>query len=196
MQRNFSRRASKASGGKGILDEINRHLLRDKAKLETLVTELKGTITKLRDELEESERIRDAQTEELKQFQTQEHEKTRGVARESHEAISSQFQEIFRQCADWTRDYFNIRIVDFDISKFPEFKRELEEVSWNNSDWGSKELLKASHLVQAVLGNMICGRIFSYPFSGTPPNFYRQFQHMYEMKSSSSSPIAHSNKRS
>ena len=138
--------------------------------------------------------------EELKQFQTQEYEKTKGVARESHEAISSQFREIFRQCSDWAKDYFNIKIVDFDISKFPGFRKELEEVSWGNSDWGSKKLFKASHLVQAVLGNMICRRIFSSPFSGTPPDFHQQFEDLYRMKyhsmSSSSSPIAHSNKRS
>ena len=180
------------------LDEDKERLLRDKAALETQATVLKDTITKLRDELEESERIRDTQTEELKQFQTQEYEKTRGVARESHEAISSQFQEIFRQCAGWARDYFNIKIVDFDISKFPGFGKELEEVSWDNSDWGSKKLFKASHLVQAVLGNMICDRIFFSPFYGTPIDFYRQFQDMYEMKchsmSSSSSPVAHTNK--
>ena len=182
------------------LDEANERLLRDKAALEIQATALKDKITKFRDELEESERIRNAQMEELKQFQTQEYEKTRGVARESHEVISSQFREIFRQCADWARDYFNIKIVDFDIRRFPEFKRELEEVSWDSSDWGSKELFKASHLVQAVLGNMICRQIFSSPFSGTPPNFHRQFQDMYKMKyssmSSSFSPIAHSNKRS
>ena len=179
-----------------------RHLLilRDKAKLETLVTALKGAITNLRDELEESERIQDAQMEELKRFQTQEYEKIRGTARELHEDISSQFREIFRQYSDWAKNYFNIKIVDFDISKFPGIGKELEEVSWDNSDWGSKKLFKASHLVQAVLGNMICDRIFSSPISGTPPNFYPQFQDMYKLKyhsmSSSSSPIAHSNKRS
>ena len=183
---------AKLAEEKRRLDEANRHLLHDKANLETLVTDLIETNAKLRDELEESERIRDAQMEELKRFQAQEYQKSRSAARESHEVISSQFQEIFRQCADWARDYFNIKIVDFDISKFPEFRKELEEVSWGNSDWGSKNLFKASHLVQAVLGNMKCREIFSSPFSGTPPDFRRQFQHMYETKyhsmSSSSSP--------
>jgi len=182
------------------LDEANERLLRDKADLETQATVLKNTITKIRDELEESERIRDAQTEELRKFQTQEYEKTKSAARESHEAISSQFREIFRQCSDWARDYFNIKIAEFDISKFPEFRKELEEVSWDNSDWGSKELFKASHLVQAVLGNMICRQIFLSPFSGTPPNFYRQFQDMYQIKChsipSSPSPVNHADKHS
>jgi len=182
----------------GELNEANEHLLRDKAALETQVIMLKDIIAKNSGKLEESERIRDEQTEELKKIQTREYETTRSAARESHEAISSQFREISRQCSDWAKDYFNIKIADFDLSKFPEFRKELEEVSWDNSDWGSKKLFKASHLVQAVLGNMICGRIFSSPFSGTPPEFYRQFQDMYEMKyycmSPSSSPMAHTDK--
>ncbi|PUU75809.1 hypothetical protein B9Z19DRAFT_1130733 [Tuber borchii] len=173
---------AKVAEEKRRLCEANRHLLRDKANHETLATELKGTIANLSHQLEESERIRDAQMGELKRFQTQEYERSRGIARESHEAISSQFQEIFRRCSDWARDYFNIKIVDFHISKFPEFKRELEEVSWDNSDWSSKELFKASHLVQAVLGNMICREIFSSPFWGTPLDFHRQFEDMYWMK--------------
>ena len=178
---------AKLSKEKAKLAEANEHLLRDKAALETQATVLKDTIAKISDKLEESERIRDTQTEELKQLQSQEYEKSRSAARESHEAISSQFREIFRQCADWARDNFNIKTVDFDISKFPEFKRELEEVSWDNSDWNSKKLFKVSHLVQAVLGNMICDRIFSSPFSGTPLDFYRQFQDMYDMKCNSMS---------
>ena len=59
----------------------------------------------------------------------------------------------------------------FDISKFPEFKRELEQVSWDNSDWGSKELFKVSHLVQAVLGNMIYDRIFFFTLLWNAPRF-------------------------
>jgi len=191
---------AKLSKEKAKLARANEDLLHKNTNLETQVPMLKDKITKLSDKLEESERIRDAQTEELKQLQSHEYEKTKSAARESHEAISSQFREIFRQCSDWAKDYFNIKIVDFDISKFPGFGKELEEVSWGNSDWDSKELFKASHLVQAVLGNMICGRIFSSPFSETPLDFSRQFQDMYDMKyhsmSSSSSPIAHSNKRS
>ncbi|KAG0633162.1 hypothetical protein HOY80DRAFT_913843 [Tuber brumale] len=173
---------AKIAKQKAKVDEVNERLQRDNEALETQAMVLKDTITKLRDELEESERIREAQTEELRQFQTQEYEKTKGVAREPHEAISSQFREVFRQCSDWARDYFKIKMADFDIRKFPEFKRELEEVSWGDSDWGSKELFKASHLVQAVLGNMICDQIFSSPFSGTPPDFYQHFQDMYEIK--------------
>ena len=42
---------------------------------------LKDTSTKLSSKLEESERIRDTQMEELKQLQSQEYEKTRSCAR-------------------------------------------------------------------------------------------------------------------
>jgi len=114
---------------KAKLAEANEHLLHDKVALEAQATVLQDRMTKLGGVLEESERIRDAQTEELKQFQTQEYEKTNRAQREQQEAISSQFREIFRQCSDWAKDYFNIKILDFDMSKFPEFRKELEVVS-------------------------------------------------------------------
>ncbi|PWW74263.1 hypothetical protein C7212DRAFT_365280 [Tuber magnatum] len=160
---------------KEALIEANERLQHENEALKTQVMVVEDTARELSGKL-------DAQTEELKKIQTQEYQKTRGVLRESHEAISSQFREIFRQCSDWAKDYFKIKMADFDIRKFPDFKKELEEVSWGSSDWGSKVHFKASHLVQAVLGNMICKRIFSSPFRGTPPEFYQQFQDMYEIK--------------
>ncbi|KAG0124761.1 hypothetical protein HOY82DRAFT_673416 [Tuber indicum] len=167
---------------KAKVDEANERLQRDNEALKTQATVLKDGIAQLKGVLEESERIREAQMEELRQLQAQDYERSKGATGELHEAISSQFRKIFAQCSRWARDYFNIKMVDFDISKFPEFKRELEEVSWSNSDWGSKVLFNASHLVQAVLGNMICDQIFSSPFSGTPQGFRQEFQDMYEIK--------------
>jgi len=98
-----------------------------------------------------------------------------GPRASSHEVISSQFREIFRQCSDWAKDYFNIKIVDFDISKFPGLKKELEVVSWDNSDWSSKKLFKASPLVQAVLGNMVYTRIFLLRSPERPRIFINSF---------------------
>ena len=53
---------------KAKLAEANEHLLHENANLGTQVSMLKDTIAKLGGKLEESERIRDTQTEELKQF--------------------------------------------------------------------------------------------------------------------------------
>ncbi|RPB00763.1 hypothetical protein L873DRAFT_1678963 [Choiromyces venosus 120613-1] len=157
-------------------------LLHEKTNLETQVTALRNTNQNLYDELCESERLRNAQTEELKQFQTQEYERTRSVVRESHEAISSQFQEMSQKCSNWARDYFKIKMIHFDVKKFPEFEEQLKLVSWDKSNWDSKALFNASHLVQAVLGNMVYDFMFSSPFCGTEGRFHDQFQDMYKIK--------------
>ncbi|CUS11600.1 unnamed protein product [Tuber aestivum] len=160
------------------LSEANERLQHDNEGLRIKVKTLENIARELNGRL-------DSQTEELKNIQAQEYQKSKGVPRESHEAISSQFREIFRQCADWARDYFKIKMADFDVRGFPEFERELEEVSWSSSDWGNKVHFKASHLVQAVLGNMICEKILASPFYGTPQDFQELFQNLYKIKNRS-----------
>ena len=150
-----------------------------------IIEKFKRTITNLRGQVE--------------QMKAREYERGKRFPHPPHEHISYEFQHIYYLGSDWAKNFFTIQIRDFDISRFPAFGEQLKEVSWDNSDWGGMQHFNASHLVQAVLGNMICQGIFLSPFSGTPPAFRRAYQPMYDKMcagmSSSSSPTAHVNKR-
>jgi hypothetical protein len=115
-------------------------------------------------------------------MRAREHTATKQQDIEPHEAISAQFESVFQRCEDWARRYFRIEIRDFPVEEFPLFAREVKLVLWKGVNWKYKKCFRVSHLVQAVLGNLLVRKIFECPFLGCVSDFRREFRNLYEIK--------------
>ena len=101
---------------------------------------------------------------------------------ESDEVVSAQFGNLFRRCRRWTWKYFKLSAADFRIEDFPLFARELELVSWVDTNWKDKKYIQVRHLVEAVLGNILVGMVFKCPFAGCARDFRHEFLDLFETK--------------
>ena len=121
--------------------------------------------------------------QDLRGVQEREYTKTkRKQGAESHEVVSAQFGGLFRRCESWARKYFKLGIEGFEVEIFPPFARELELVSWSETNWKAKKHFKVSHLVQAVLGNILARAVFECPFAGCTWGFHEEFRALFEAK--------------
>lgn len=98
---------------------------------------------------------------------------------EPHDTVSKRFLDVFRMSTDWARDYFKINIGSFSLDDHELFKRHLGAVSWS-SDWTRKRELNVSHLVQAVVADVLARRILLSPFAGCPRSFSHEVGQLYE----------------
>ena len=157
------------------LNTVIEGLEETKKVLDGDVRELKGENEKLRSKVEELEQA-------LREVQEREYAATKPRDTESHEAVSAQFENLFRECEDWAREYFRLGVGAFQIEGFPHFADELDLVSWGDIDWKDKKYFKVNHLVQAVLGNILVRLVFRSPFAGCNRNFCLEFCNLYEVK--------------
>ena len=118
----------------------------------------------------------------LREVQEREYAAAKQQDIESHEVVSAQFEKLFRRCESWARRYFKLGVGDFRIAEFPPFAHELDLVSWSDTNWKGKKYFKLSHLVQAVLGNILVRKVFECPFAGCSRDFRREFRGLYEFK--------------
>lgn len=98
---------------------------------------------------------------------------------EPHESVSQQFLDVFRISTDWARDYFRIDIRSFCVDDHELFKMHLGAVTWE-SDLTRKRELNVSHLVQAVVADVLARRILLSPFAGCPRSFAHEVGQLYE----------------
>lgn len=98
---------------------------------------------------------------------------------EPHESVSQKFLDVFRISTDWARDYFRIDIRSFCVDDHELFKMHLDAVSWE-SDLTRKRELNVSHLVQAVVADVLARRILLSPFAGCPRSFTHEVGQLYE----------------
>lgn len=98
---------------------------------------------------------------------------------EPHESVSQQFLDVFRISTGWARDYFKIDIRSFCVDDHELFKMHLSGVSWK-SDLTRKRELNVSHLVQAVVADVLARRILLSPFAGCPSSFTHEVGQLYE----------------
>lgn len=100
---------------------------------------------------------------------------------EPHGTISQRFLDVFRMSTDWARDYFRIHINLFCLDDHELFKKHLSAVSWEGTDWTRRRELNVSHLVQAVVAEVLARRILLSPFAGCPKSFRHEFGQLYEV---------------
>lgn len=100
---------------------------------------------------------------------------------EPHGTTSQRFLNVFRMSTDWARDYFKIHINLFCLDDHELFKKHLTAVSWEGTDWTKKRELNVSHLVQAVVAEVLARRILLSPFAGCPSSFRHEFGQLYEV---------------
>lgn len=98
---------------------------------------------------------------------------------EPHDTVSQRFLDVFRMSTDWARDYFKINIGYFSLDDHELFKKHLDAVCWG-SDWTRKKELNVSHLVQAVVADVLARRILLSPFAGCPHSFSHEVGQLYE----------------
>ena len=120
--------------------------------------------------------------QDLREVQEREYAATKQENIESHEVVSARFENLFRRCESWARRYFKLGVKDFRIEEFPPFAQELELVLWSDTNWKDKKYFKLSHLVQAVLGNILVRKVFECPFAGCSRDFRREFLDLFEVK--------------
>lgn len=157
------------------LNTVIEGLEEAKKVLDGNVRELKGENEKLRSKVEELEQA-------LREVQEQEYAASKPRDTKSHEAVRSQFENLFRECKDWAWEYFRLGVGAFQIEGFPHFTDELDLVSWGDIGWKDKKCFKVNHLVQAVLGNILVRLVFRCPFAGCNWKFRREFRDLYEVK--------------
>ena len=118
----------------------------------------------------------------LREVQEREYAATKQENIESHDVVSARFENLFRRCESWARRYFKLSVGDFRTEEFPHFAHELDLVSWSDTNWKGKKYFKLSHLVQAVLGNILARKVFKCPFAGCAREFRREFLDLFEVK--------------
>lgn len=99
---------------------------------------------------------------------------------EPHGTVSQRFLDVFRMSTDWARDYFRININSFCLDDHELFKTHLGAVSWEGTDWTRKRELNVSHLVQAVVAEVLARRILLSSFAGCSSSFRHEFGQLYE----------------
>lgn len=107
--------------------------------------------------------------QELKQLQYEDFNNARDKNEgQSHYVVSAQFLDMFRMSTDWARDYFNIPFSVFRIDEHELFAKNLERVLCAGCEWPKKKKMNVSHLVQAVVAEILARRILLSQFVGCP----------------------------
>ena len=168
--------------GNRSLDAIIAGFREEKKHLDWRARELNGENKTVKRKNEELRSWVTKLEHDLREVQEREYAAAKLQDIESHEVVSAQFENLFRRCESWARRYFKLGVKDFRIEEFPLFAYELELVSWSDTNWKDKKYFKLSHLVQAVLGNILARKIFECPFAGCSRDFRREFRGLYEAK--------------
>lgn len=145
-------------------------------KLAKIEKQYASTQKKYLDLLDDHKKLRD----ELKRLQEQDFRARKKDQSEPHDVVSRQFLDVFRMSTDWARDYFKINIKSFHLDEHELFKEHLEKVLWGDSGWAGKSRFNVSHLVQAVVAEVLARRILLLPFGACPPSFKHDFGQLYE----------------
>lgn len=135
---------------------------------------LETKVQKLEDKLQ-------TQRKELKRLQAADFASRKKTSVKSHDVISQSLDEIFSKSVDWSREYFKIDFRHFSIDEFPSLKKYMEWVSWEDSNWRAKKFLNVSHLVQAMIADLLATDILQWPFDGCEKGFLQHCGDLYEV---------------
>lgn len=119
--------------------------------------------------------------DELKRLQHQDFNARNKDEGQSHHVVSAQFLDVFRQSTDWARDYFKIPFTSFRIAEYELFMKNLDGVLCGGCDWSRKKKMNVSHLVQAVVADVLARRILLPQFAGCPGSARHEFCQMYDV---------------
>lgn len=99
---------------------------------------------------------------------------------QSHQNVSDQFLDMFRLSTAWARDYFKIPFSEFRIDEHELFAASLERVLCGGCQWPKKKKMNVSHLVQAVVADILAQRILLLQFVGCSPSTRHVLGQIYD----------------
>lgn len=119
--------------------------------------------------------------QELKQLQHEDFNNARNKNEgQSHHVVSAKFLDMFRMSTDWARDYFKIPFSAFRIEEHELFAKNLERVLCAGCEWPKKKKMNVSHLVQAVVAEILARRILLSQFVGCPTSAQHVLGQIYD----------------
>lgn len=98
----------------------------------------------------------------------------------SHYNVSAQFLDMFRLSTAWARDYFKIPFGVFRIDEHELFAASLDRVLCGGCKWPKKKKMNVSHLVQAVVADILARRILLLQFVGCSPSTRQVLDQIYD----------------
>lgn len=104
--------------------------------------------------------------QEVKQLQLKDFKARDKDEGQSHHAVSAQFLDIFQLSTDWAREYFKVPFSAFRIDEHELFAKNLDRVLCGGCHWSKKKKTNVSHLVQAVVAELLARRILLSQFAG------------------------------
>lgn len=100
---------------------------------------------------------------------------------ESHITTSDRFFDVFQQSTAWARDYFKIPFHDFKIGNHKRFEKSLERVMCEGGSWANKKRMNVSHLVEAVVADLLVSRILQPQFAGCSESARHEFGRIFDV---------------
>lgn len=118
--------------------------------------------------------------DELKRMQQEDFNARNNDEGQSHYVVSAQFVDVFRLSTDWARDYFKIPFSAFRIDEHELFMKNLDGVLCGGCHWPKKKKMNVSHLVQAIVAELLARRILLPQFSGCSESTRHEFGQIYD----------------
>lgn len=120
--------------------------------------------------------------QEMKQLQHKDFNARDKDEGQSHHAVSAQFLDTFQSSTDWARDYFKVPFSAFRIDEHKLFAENLDRVLCGRCRWANKKKMNVSHLVQAVVAEILARRIILAQFAGCPQSAKHVLGQIYDAK--------------
>lgn len=119
--------------------------------------------------------------QELKRLQHKDYNaRARDEEGQSHYNVSGKFLDMFLLSQTWARDYFKIPFGVFRIDEHELFAASLDRVLCGGCKWPKKKKMNVSHLVQAVVADILARRILLLQFVGCSPSTRHVLDQIYD----------------
>lgn len=118
--------------------------------------------------------------QELKRLQRSDFNTRAKAEGKSHHNVSAQFLDMFQLSTVWARDYFKIPFGVFRIDEHELFAASLDRVLCGGCKWPKKKKMNVSHLVQAVVADILARRILLLQFAGCSPSTRHVLGQIYD----------------
>lgn len=99
---------------------------------------------------------------------------------QSHHVVSEKFFDTFQLSTNWARDYFKVPFNAFQIGEHELFAENLNRVLCGGCQWLNKKRMNVSHLVQAVVAEVLTRRILLAQFAGCPQSVKHVLGQIYD----------------